>query len=174
MLRQAAEDKESAVKMRAALQAELAQQQPRHLMQPAASAVATSQELDGSRALLEAWAMSQAVNEVMQHMLCTLVNDPLPAASPLPPALQPQHVMQMCASMAAASALLLLPVAALPVENIKSAKQASERSARAVEQAAAARDAAVKENLRLQQVLLARGACSLCVCGVTVVALGLR
>ena len=112
MLRQAAEDKEAAIKMRAALQAELAQQQPRHSMQPAA-----------------------------------------PSPLPLHPALQADRVVDMCAAMAAASALLLLPVAAAPVvENRQGTQQANERSARALAQAVAARDAALSDSTALRQV----------------------
>ena len=155
MLRQAAEDKEAAIKMRAALQAELAQQQPRHSMQPAASAVATSQDLDRSRAQLEAWAASHAAADAMQRMLHALCNDQPAAPSPLPlhPALQADRVVDMCATMAAASALLLLPVAAAPVvENRQGTQQANERSARALAQAVAARDAALSDSAALRQV----------------------
>ena len=71
MLRQAAEDKESAIKMRAALQAELAQLQPRAFIASSSSAVATSQELECSRLLLQAWATAQVVEEVVHlfHLL---------------------------------------------------------------------------------------------------------
>jgi hypothetical protein len=153
MLRQAAEEKEAAIKMRASLQAELAQKHPRTHGLPAASAVSTSQALDDSRLHLEAWATSQAIDDVMQGMLHELCpqSPSAPAGCSLAPRLQTQRVLQLCASMAAASELLLQPVAAPPAENSRSSQLAHER---ALAQAVAARDAAVKHSARLQQVLL--------------------
>jgi hypothetical protein len=151
MLRQAAEEKEFAIKMRAALQAELAQKQPRPAAPLSLSAVATSQELEHGRAQLLAWAAAQAVDDVMQRMLREVCQQrPVFAAATQP--LDPERVTGICASMAAASALLLQPVAAQPVEGARLSQQASERAERAVAEAEAARAAAAKENLRLKEV----------------------
>jgi hypothetical protein len=157
MLRQAAEDKEAAIKMRAVLQAELAQKQPRVLLPPCASAAATSQELVHSRLHLESWAAAQVIDDVMQnilHQLCHVPHAP-PALSScaLATPLQPDGVLRMCASMAAASELLLQPAAATPAENSRKSVLENERSERALAQAHAARDAALKQNVRLQEVI---------------------
>jgi hypothetical protein len=151
MLRQAAEEKEAAIKMRAVLQAELAQKHPRTHGLPAASTVSTSLELDDSRLHLEAWAASQAIDDVMQGMLDELCPHrlPAPAGCSLAPRLQTQRVLQLCASMAAASQLLLQPVAAPPAEPSRSSQLAHER---ALAQAVAARDAALKHSAHLQEV----------------------
>jgi hypothetical protein len=156
MLRQAAEEKESAIKMRAALQAELAQKQPHPHMPRAASAVATSQELLLGRLQLEAWAAAQTVDDVMQRMLnelCECQQQPrAPDTSALAVALEPGRVLEMCAAMRHASEWLLQP-AATPADTSRGSVQASQRLERAAAQAAAARDAALKQNLQLQEVI---------------------
>jgi hypothetical protein len=155
MLRQAAEEKESAIKMRAALQAELAQKQPHPHMPCAASAVATSQELQRSRLHLEAWAAAHTVDGVMQRMLSELCHSQqqphVPDACALAAALEPERVLEMCTAMAHASEWLLQPVAA-PADSSRGSQQANERHERAAAQAAAARDAALKQNAQLQEV----------------------
>lgn len=157
MLRQAAEEKEAAIKMRAALQAELAQKQPRSLAPPTASAVTTSQELDHSRLHLESWAAARSIDDVMQRVLDELCQyrPSAPAACVLAPPLQPERVLLMCASMAAASDLLLRPAAAAPAESSRRSQLENERSERALAQAQAARDAALKQNALLQEVAAA-------------------
>ena len=155
MLRQAAEEKEFAIKMRAALQAELAQKQPRPAAPLSLSAVATSQELEHGRAQLLAWAAAQAVDDVMQRMLRDVCQQrPVSAAATHP--LDPERVTSICTSMAAASALLLQPVAAQPAEGARVSQQAGERGERALAEAEAARAAAAKENLRLKEVCAPR------------------
>ena len=154
MLRQAAEEKESAIKMRAALQAELAQKQPQPCVANAASAVATSQQLHDCSLHLQAWACARSIDDVMQdmlHELCPQHQQPHAAAAcTLAPALEPWRVLQMCASMSCASDLLLQPAA--PQEASRGSQQASERHERAAAQAAASRDAALQQNVELQEV----------------------
>ena len=154
MLRQAAEDKEAAIKMRAALQAELAQKHPRPYAPCAAPAVATSEELQRGRMQLETWAVSQTVSDVMQRVLSDVCQQPPPAstACALVPVLEPGRVLEVCVSMACASELLLQPASAATADSSRSSQQAMERNERAAAHAVAARDAALKQNAHMQEV----------------------